>query len=336
MRAVGGNITYTDLDGLNPSLTPYENGYVIHTFLSSEDLIVSEGGDVEYLIVAGGGAGGAYGGGGGGGVRTGNANIESGIFPVVIGDGGTPTFSYFGLASIGNGEDSSFNGIVSVGGGGGGNNDKSTEADAIGADGGSGGGGGANDDDDFEINYGGSGIPGQGNDGGNTLGQYGSPCGGGGGAGEAGYDSYTRKGGDGIESLISGESKYYGGGGGGGVHNVSVGVYGDGGLGGGGRGSWAVGAGGSTSTSGEENTGGGGGGGYGVYVYDPTNPKPGTYGGSGIIILKYLYSSTPEVDVSTLPASNITQSNFVANGRIDSIGEGITIVKRGFCYKVKE
>lgn len=43
MRAIGGNITYTDSDGLNPSLTPYENGYVIHTFLSSEDLIVSAG-----------------------------------------------------------------------------------------------------------------------------------------------------------------------------------------------------------------------------------------------------------------------------------------------------
>jgi len=42
------------------------------------------------------------------------------------------------------------------------------------------------------------------------------------------------------------------------------------------------------------------------------------------------------VKVTTLQPSNITQSNFIANGSIDSIGEGITIVKRGFCYKVKE
>ena len=61
MRAIGGNITYTDSDGLNPRVTPYENGYVIHTFLSSGNLVVFEGGEVEYLIVAGGGAGGAYG-----------------------------------------------------------------------------------------------------------------------------------------------------------------------------------------------------------------------------------------------------------------------------------
>ena len=115
MRATGGTITYTDENGLNPSLTPYENGYVVHTFLSSGNLVVFKGGEVEYLIVAGGGAGGTYGGGGGGGVRTGSCSIERGTFPVVVGDGGIPAFSSNALASVGNGEDSSFNGFVSIG-----------------------------------------------------------------------------------------------------------------------------------------------------------------------------------------------------------------------------
>ena len=48
------------------------------------------------------------------------------------------------------------------------------------------------------------------------------------------------------------------------------------------------------------------------------------------------YIEEQEVLVSTLAGTNITQSNFVANGSIEAIDEGITVIKRGFCYKVKE
>jgi len=55
VSATGGTITYNGL-------------YTVHTFTSNGELIVSEDGDVEVLVIAGGGGGGAgYGAGGGGG-----------------------------------------------------------------------------------------------------------------------------------------------------------------------------------------------------------------------------------------------------------------------------
>lgn len=317
MRAVGGNITYTDENGLNPrSDTPYENGYVVHTFTESGNLEVTESGTVECLIVGGGGAGsvplsafeGA--GGGAGGVLQTVSDITIGTKAIVVGNGGTA-----GQNVIVNGEDSSFNNLIAYGGGGGSN------GSVAGGSGGSGGGG------VYSGLLGGSGVEGQGHDGESNHGGQDRGCGGGG-AGEAGGTDLHADGGDGIESSISGTPIYYGGGGGGLGWDGSVYYSGQGGQGGGGNGASTLGV---IGEDGEPNTGGGGGGGSnsgGYYL--------GGDGGSGIVILKYLYSSTPEVDVSTLPASNITQSNFVANGRIDSIGEGITVVKRGFCYKVKE
>jgi hypothetical protein len=85
-----------------------------------------------------------------------------------------------------------------------------------------------------------------------------------------------KNGGDGIESLITGESSFYGGGGGGG----------GGGRGGGGgiQGVGGKGGGGSSVSNGTPNTGGGGGG--GVEMIWSVN-KAGK-GGSGVVIIKYI------------------------------------------------
>ena len=53
MKATGGDVTIV-------------GAYTIHTFLTSDDFIVTEGGKIDYLIVAGGGGGGNDAGGGGG------------------------------------------------------------------------------------------------------------------------------------------------------------------------------------------------------------------------------------------------------------------------------
>jgi hypothetical protein len=155
-----------------------------------------------------------------------------------------------------------------------------------------------------------------GNVGGNSLGQIGSPwqviAGGGGGAGSAGLPSLTTqyttrasyiaagkpgKGGDGVAIDILGTTYYWGAGGGGGSARTHAG---DGGLGGGGGGgSSGVGIGGIAGTeginngvsgiitgqgsggNGADNTGSGGGGGG-----DQNTNNAGS-GGSGIVIIKY-------------------------------------------------
>lgn len=136
-------------------------------------------------------------------------------------------------------------------------------------------GGGGND-----LQYGGSGIPGQGYNGGN--GRFTSPfgtSGGGGGAGAPGQDAPAGVGGNGGIGvsvpifLRFGENGYFGGGGGGGTNSTAT--AGNGGLGGGGRGG-QLNVGGANGGSG---TGGGGGG---------KNPNGfGGTGGSGTILISY-------------------------------------------------
>jgi hypothetical protein len=314
MQATGGTITYTDKDGLNPSLTPYSDGYVVHTFTSSGDLEVTEAGLVEYLIVAGGGAGsGTTGifegaGGGAGGVLEGNKEITLGVKSIVVGVGGLSIAD-----NCTKGGNSTFEELIAYGGGTG-----AFDSSNI-TDGGSGGGA------VYSIGNEGEGIDGQGHNGRRLISIADRGCGGGGAWEEGGLDQ-SANGGDGIESSISGVPTYYGGGGGG------LGWYdpyysGQGGNGGGGDGASTLG---EVGNDGTPNTGGGGGGGS----YNGTFYKGGD-GGSGIVIIRYLYNEVVVV-VTTLPATNITPSNFIANGSLDYIGEGITIVKRGFCYKVKE
>ncbi|MCX5792529.1 MAG: hypothetical protein NTY45_10030 [Elusimicrobia bacterium] len=249
-------------------------GYRIHTFTTSGTFTVINGGSVDYLVVGGGGSGGGGwqgGGGGAGGLLTGSLTITAGAKTVTVGAGGTGG----GTPSASSGGNSTFDSITATGGGygagepmGGGQNP---------ANGGSGGGGshGALSGPAFV----GTGIAGQGNNGGQGISDGTAPGyyigGGGGGAGAAGQNALYAKGGDGgagIANSISGSSVYYAGGGGG---SRRGGTAGAGGTGGGGNG-------GTTGANGTANTGGGGGAGNGSNGTGVSGS-----GGSGIVIIRY-------------------------------------------------
>ncbi len=249
-----------------------DGAYTIHTFLSSDDFVVTTGGDIDFMIVAGGGGGCSGGGGGGGMIVLAAQTIGTGTFPVVIGNGGAGAAA--GPAPATNGANSSFNSNTAVGGGAGGGNGGADHV-ADGTAGGSGGGGGASNPG---ISLGGAGTAGQGHAGG-TIGSFHSPpysAAGGGGASAVGQDSQSDSqagnGGDGLSNSYSGTPTDYAGGGGGGTF-LGTGTFGTGGAGGGGDG-------GTSPTAGVANTGGGGGGG--------TTSVPGAAGGSGIVIIRYL------------------------------------------------
>lgn len=259
-KATGGTITF---DAASDSW--------IHTFTSSgtftplEDLT-----EVDYLVVGGGGAGGYYvgGGGGGGGFRT-------TISPSGGGTTGEAKLSLTGstayTVSVGAaGNESVFHTITSAAGGHGGGS----------GNGGSGGGGRG-----YPSGYAtaGTGISGQGYNGGNAYysSQSESYCAGGGGGGAGGGGSsansgaYGGYGGAGAPALITGSITYYAGGGGGSVGYQKATATG--GIGGGGNGGERSGA---APVSGTANTGGGGGGGIGPNYN-------GAAGGSGIVIVRY-------------------------------------------------
>ena len=225
-------------------------------------------GNVEALVVAGGGGGGGLlvggGGGAGGLLHEASFAILAQAYPIVIGNGG------LGRASYGvNGENSSFDTLVAIGGGYGSKRDWNQ----VGT-GGSGGGEG-----DGACGRGGYGTSGQGYDGGAAPG--GSIAGGGGGgAGEVGgaANGTTRQGGDGGDGLqfsIDGTIKSYAGGGGGSSHGAFGAVATVGGQGGGGAGT----ADDTNGTSGTANLGGGGG---------ASLLGSGGNGGSGVVVIRYL------------------------------------------------
>ena len=267
------------------------DGYRIHTFttVGNNTFIVSNSGLVEYLIVAGGGGGGAGrndnntpgAGGGGGGVLSGKCLITSGTHTIVVGDGGASVS--WGTSKNGlNGENSSFNGRVAIGGGGGRVNAAWTTSSNGGSGGGCGGGGSYLDGGVFNRNNDpGRGIFPQGNDGGrghpeSTNASGNNAAGGGGGAGSRGHNAYSTfggDGGDGVTSTISGSSVTYAGGGGGAGPTA-----GSGGSGGGGNGNNTNG----NASSGTNGLGGGGGGQRGN-----SGGNSGA-GGSGIVIIRYL------------------------------------------------
>jgi hypothetical protein len=268
-------------------------GYKTHTFTSATGTFtVTAPGIVEYLIVAGGGSGGAGrndnktpgAGGGGGGVLSGKCLVATGSHAVVVGDGGASVSWGSGKAGI-NGQNSSFNGKVAIGGGGGRVNTGWTTSSNGGSGGGCGGGGGSLDGGVFNKNKDpGRGITGaipQGNDGGrphpdSTNAENNNAAGGGGGAGSKGYNAYSvvgGNGGDGVTSTISGSSVTYAGGGGG-----SGPSWGYGGTGGGGNGI-------NTNGNASSGTGGLGGGGGGHRGGGAGNSGAG---GSGVVIIRYL------------------------------------------------
>ena len=263
LEATGGNITYF-------------GNYKIHTFTSNGTFIISSNDynkSIDSLVIAGGGGGGSTGAGAGAGgyVYTTSGTISANSYPVVVGTGGLggATGGYGGAK----GNNSTFNGTTAEGGGGGWSHG-STSAESGGC-----GAGGA-------IKTSGSATPGgigrQGYNGGAgyiNSGWYGG-CGGGGGAGQAGeagtYNS--GKGGDGLANSITGTSITYAGGGGGGeVHGNAGSAFG--GAGGGGRANSD-----NVGSNGTNGLGGGGGGGS----YNGTYFKGGD-GGSGIVIIRYLY-----------------------------------------------
>lgn len=261
----------------------YYGPYTIHTFTGSATFTPSFSGEVEVLVVAGGGGGGQNHGGGGGGA---GGLLYASSYGVAAGSGITVTVGSGGSVA-GAGSNSVFGGLTAIGGGYG-----ASEGPNNGGNGGSGGGGTG-----FSTaTSGGLGTPGQGFDGGkgaypDTSGVYGSG-GGGGGASAPGTDGKEGQnvsgsagnGGNGLPYSITGFSTYYAGGGGGGYWGDNLAYYGVGGLGGGGNG----GAGGSSSTllptPGVNGLGGGGGGSRG----DGSLPRPGSTGGSGIVIVRYL------------------------------------------------
>ncbi|MBU1864710.1 MAG: VCBS repeat-containing protein, partial [Candidatus Omnitrophica bacterium] len=284
--------------------------YTVHTFTSNSTFNSTGSVDAEVLIVAGGGGGGMdMGGGGGGGGVVYNSSyvISAQNYNITVGAGGAgaPAAGTNGQPSahqytIGanNGQNSSFETLIAVGGGRGGSSYYAYTPGAAGANGGS--GGGASGYSSGGTLSGGIGIPGQGNDGGRGGGQYYS--GGGGGAGTSGTNSTAiAHGGDGVLYDLTGTAYYWGGGGGGSAH--SLGNGGNGGLGGAGGGGVWSGTGGTAGTGGI-NAGEAGGNGVGTYVYTSTGGSAGVNtgsgggggahyynrggdGGSGIVIVRY-------------------------------------------------
>jgi hypothetical protein len=218
---------------------------------------------VDVMVVAGGGGGGddCGGGGGAGGIliEESYSVTPAATINITIGSGG---------AVNNKGNNSVFNvgDVDEINAEGGGRGGRYSGVAA--GDGGSGGGASRADYDGA-----GSGVSGQGFDGGAIEFTSWSSAGGGG-ASEKGYNvvgNNGANGGDGIEWPV-GSSNFYGGGGGGG--GQGGGNEGFGGVGGGGKGQKS----GSAATPGEPNTGGGGGGGYGGM-----GGAAGASGGSGII-----------------------------------------------------
>jgi len=255
--------------------------YYYRVFTASSNLVISSSGITADILVIAGGGGGSAGGGGAGGYRTLlNQSVSVGTYAVTIGAGG---------AADAKGSDSSLGSLlVSTGGGGG----KGT-VDAR-NNGGSGGGGREG------STSGGTGIAGQGFNGGigASDGVSWAAGGGGGGAGAVGADatgaypenSYGGNGGVGLSSqsswgLVTSTGQnvsgtvYYAGGGAGTGGGGANGNGGTGGNGGGGQGG-ASGTKARNSTAGTANTGGGGGGG---------GPTPSA-GGSGLVIIRYTKS----------------------------------------------
>ena len=289
-------------------------GYRIHTFTSSNILNVTNLGlgIIDVLSIGGGGSGasateentGGAGGGAGGYVYMPAVTAITGNITVTIGAGGTGSL---GRQNPNNGSNTSvtgpnFSNIISVGGGSGGNQyfgQAGGQSRTTGNPGGSGGGGVAG----AGQGYGYPSPTQQGYPGGSTS--SGGRFAGGGGAGQAGGNGApatgSGKGGDGLQSDISGTPTYYAGGGGGGAAGSPAGYYGVGapGVGGGGAGGAPIDNLAGAPMNGATNRGGGGGGGQaqGPEVIAGS-------GGSGIVIIRYPYVASPTVS-NVLTTSNL-------------------------------
>lgn len=242
---------------------------------------VTVAGDVDYLMAAGGGGGGAWsgftaggGGGGAGGLIQGTEFfLATGVQNISIGAGGLGGRTSGPQRSSTNGGNTVALGFTAIGGGrGGARNDPSG---ILGSAGGSGGGTGDS------TGVGGSGITGQGNSGGAGTGAAGSG-GGGGGAGGVGSTGIAGtiggSGGAGVQSSITGTSRWFAAGGGSASNGAT---RGPGGSGVGGDGGSSVSFSGLPATINSGSGGGGGGGSAG----SSTNFVGGD-GANGVFILR--------------------------------------------------
>jgi fibronectin type 3 domain-containing protein len=329
----GYKIERDDGSGFNVIVADTGSYDKIHTFTNSSNFQITSGsGNVEYLVIAGGAGGGgsddtpAGSGGGAGGMLDGTiSNLGTGTYTVTVGTGG--------VGGVGNvrgtdGTDSTFNTITSTGGGGG-----SAFTQYSGNNGGSGGGGGW-------YSTAGSGVVGQGNNGGlwassNANYQAGA---GGGGSGSVGGGITTNtqdgaNGGNGTASSISGLSITYaaGGAGGSGGGTSVVATGGTGGTGGGGNGG-NTNITGTDGTNGTDGLGSGGGGGAGFYPYTAGQSTGGS-GGNGIVIVRYDSSQITATGgtVTTVSASSppVTYSDSSASGSVTYKISGINPVGTG-------
>lgn len=248
--AVGAN-GFVQADGGDEKFVIVEDGtaYWVHRFTTSgtTTLNVTEGGEVEFLIVGGGGGTAAYGtsgsledtpfsrpgGGGAGAVIPGTQTIAVATYTIKVGKGGT-TGAYAG-SGWGDGNPSEAFGVEAPGGGRGGGYLAAHDASTGPA---SGGGGGSTSN---RVTLAGGGVVGLGHAGGDafTNGVHWAG-GGGGGAGGPGGHAYLDggtihggAGGPGVAYDIDGTLRWYGGGGGGASKG---GVPGPGGSGVGGSG----------------------------------------------------------------------------------------------------
>ena len=273
--------------------------YTVNTYTSSGTLTLTQTKTVNYVLVGGGGAGGYGinfdgGGGGGGGLRYGNVSLSAGSYAIIVGAGGT-TISQKAFA----GGDTSFNGIVALGGGwgGSGNNGNVSNGNPFtattsqnpkiqSASGYVGSGGGAHHSDTP-----GKGTIGQGNDGGTATNSTGVNIGGGGGgAGSAGGNASGIIGGSGGNGVritnahlpgLFGSVMVCAGGGGGTQSSSTVVAPGVAGCSGDGALNNSI-----NATNGVNNTGGGGGG--GSARSDNIINLSGGNGGSGVVLISYL------------------------------------------------
>jgi len=214
-ECTGGTITDITVNGI---------AYKIHTFTASGTFNCTTSITADILVVGGGGGGGGNGGGGGGGggvIERTSFTIPSGNRSVDVGGKGigNNTSAY---SSLGNGGFSRFEGIDSAIGGGGGASKvfTSSTGGGVGYNGGSGGGGTSATSIGTQSNKG-SGVFGQGSDGGSgyTDAGFGASGGGGGGKSSNGTNAAYRQGGaggNGHTSSISGTPYVYSSGGGGG------------------------------------------------------------------------------------------------------------------------
>jgi len=262
-----GDIWKTTMINSEGGFVTESGGYRTHIFYTTGLFKIYATSNVQVLVVAAGGSGNTNGGGGGGAggvLYSSSLSVFGGTYTVTVGGAGA-----YGA----NGNNSTFSSLTSTGGGCGALRDTTWPT----GNGGS-GGGGANSW--IEVNRAaGTGIEGQGHNGGVGInGGANNGGAGGGGASAVGGDAGTNGGNGGNGGDYSGQfgtgvgvSGVFGGGGGGGATTVAV-EPGSGGTGGGGTGGTS---GYENGVAGTINTGGGGGGG-GI----------AGLGGSGVVIIK--------------------------------------------------